>query len=243
MSDEVSQEGDDDLPVAKEISGETEVINEHAIQDEEGMDQEEPETSSPVEIEWPPLEIDGKNKFIETGTAVEEDEENNMEINREIEIVDENANQDKEERGQEVVEPTHPKQMKCSVGDIEFLHGENIKGNPCKSCRCNHGKILCGTQKCPPPPNESCKIVGPHEGQCCPTFECEKPEPPSPPKIEGNNSHKKEVGEDYFIDDGTGASQTWIEYDDSYDSNNQEPVTPKYTVQPVPTFPYIPLIQ
>ena len=96
---------------------------------------------------------------------------------------EEGENEEGEGSGQEA-EDTDEKE-KCSVGGVEYLHGEDVTGdNSCDVCKCSYGEVVCAIIDCTPPPSANCKAIGPAEGQCCPTYECEEPEPTSTPEIE-----------------------------------------------------------
>ena len=114
-------------------------------------------------------------------------EESSVQIGDAGEVIDQDEIQedDAEHIGEGEGEATDTEAPKnCTEGPNEYLHGEDMTRNPCSPCQCNNGEIVCASVDCPSPPSDNCNTVGPAEGQCCPTYECEDPEPTSPPKIE-----------------------------------------------------------
>ena len=67
----------------------------------------------------------------------------------------------------------------CYEGGMEYLNGQSIaKEDPCNLCQCLKGEVACAIKECPPLPSDNCRSIGPADGQCCPSFECQEGKPP-----------------------------------------------------------------
>ena len=63
--------------------------------------------------------------------------------------------------------------MKCIENGVEYEQGDNVqKDDPCLSCTCSFGKVICLSASCGfPDPALNCTEVR-KEGSCCPEFIC-----------------------------------------------------------------------
>ena len=65
----------------------------------------------------------------------------------------------------------------CMEEGVEYPHLSDVpKADPCQTCQCDNGNVICAIQDCAGPPSiyENCVPV-PQEGECCPKYECDDP--------------------------------------------------------------------
>ena len=65
----------------------------------------------------------------------------------------------------------------CMEEGVEYPHLSDVpKADPCQTCQCDNGAVICAIQDCAGPPSiyENCVPV-PQEGECCPKYECDDP--------------------------------------------------------------------
>ena len=74
--------------------------------------------------------------------------------------------------------PLDKDSIKCYENGVEYENDEEVPSNdPCKSCHCYSGEVLCSIEDCafppfPDPALRKCKTMPPKEGSCCPEFYC-----------------------------------------------------------------------
>ncbi|XP_059512256.1 extracellular matrix protein 2 isoform X2 [Myotis daubentonii] len=56
---------------------------------------------------------------------------------------------------------------RCSVNGMTMYHGAAWSPEPCTTCLCASGRVLCDRTRCPPPPPRCLRAATP-EGECCP---------------------------------------------------------------------------
>lgn len=59
---------------------------------------------------------------------------------------------------------------RCAVNGMTMYHGAAWSPEPCTTCLCAHGRVLCDRTRCPP---LRCLRVATPEGECCPV--CSEP--------------------------------------------------------------------
>ena len=68
--------------------------------------------------------------------------------------------------------------IKCYENGVEYEIDEEVPSDdPCKSCHCYSGEVMCSIEDCafppfPDPALRKCKTMPPKEGSCCPEFYC-----------------------------------------------------------------------
>ena len=72
--------------------------------------------------------------------------------------------------------PLDKDSIKCYENGVKYENDEEVPSNdPCKSCHCYSGEVLCSIEDCafPGGPGMKCKKLHKKEGSCCPEWYCQ----------------------------------------------------------------------
>ena len=134
---------------------------------------EEPEMTA-EEADKVPV-TDAPSVVVPTETEIEEQEEILFQTTTTTEqpFVEEELPIDVTDERPIFVEVTVP--VKCVHDGIEYDHlSDVVDQDPCKSCQCDNGRVICATQDCAgPPANYANCIPVTQDGVCCPHYQCD----------------------------------------------------------------------
>ena len=134
---------------------------------------EEPEMTA-EEADKVPV-TDAPSIVVPTETEIEEQEEFLFQTTTTTEqpFVEEELPIDVTDERPIFVEVTVP--VKCVHDGIEYDHlSDVVDQDPCKSCQCDNGQVICATAICAgPPANYANCIPVTQDGVCCPHYQCD----------------------------------------------------------------------